>query len=129
PVAVVPRAAENDAVAPRKHVAAAEVAIVDLGLRQQDFELTTHRLEFRIIKQLARTESGAVENNRLAQPRDLTPAAKLFHHHTPARDVEIAQQRAEIDRRFDEHRRVLPHEREAEVVFGIAMNLARGVER
>ena len=101
PVTVVPRAAENDAVATRKHVAGAQVAIINLGLRQHDLELTANRNQLFVVKQRARSETGAVENNGLAKPRDLAPAAKLFHDHFAARDIEVAQQGAEIDRRLD----------------------------
>ncbi len=39
PVVVVPGAAEDDAVAARKHVPAAQITVVNLRLRQQHFQL------------------------------------------------------------------------------------------
>src|SRR6266536_3745561 len=62
PVFVVPGAAEDDAVAARKHVrASAQVTVVNLRLRQQHFQLTAHRNEFLVTKERSCTQSGTVK--------------------------------------------------------------------
>src|SRR6185369_5147803 len=125
---VVPGATEDDAVTSRKHVTAAQIAVVDLRLRQQYLQLTTHRTKLLVVKQRARAKPGAVEHYRLSQSRDLSSAFELLYHNSATSDVEVAQQRAQIDRRLDQHRRVLLHKRKAKVVFRIAMNLKLRIE-
>src|SRR6185369_10713942 len=101
---VVPGATEHDAVTSRKHVTAAQIAVVDLWLRQQYLQLATHRTKLLVVKQGARAKPGAVEYHRLRQSRDLVSALELLHHNSATRDVEVAQQRTQIDRRLDQHR-------------------------
>src|ERR1051326_2933794 len=120
---MIPGAAENDPVAAREHVAAAQVTVIDLRLRQEYLELTTHRDQLLVIKERTRTEPGAIEDDRFTQSRELFTTAKLLHDYATAGDVKIAQERAEIDRRLDQHRGVLPYKRKPEIIFRIAMCL------
>ena len=41
-IIVIPRAAQNYPVPPREHVAAAQIAVINPGLRQQHFQLAAH---------------------------------------------------------------------------------------
>ena len=55
PDAALERAAEQDAVGAREHVAGlAGEGVADLGLRQQDGELAAHRLDAGVAEQGAR---------------------------------------------------------------------------
>src|SRR5258707_15198248 len=68
PVAAVPGAAQNNSIAARKHVAAAEITVVNLRLRQKHFQMSAHRLELLITKPRPGAQAGAAEDDRLRQP-------------------------------------------------------------
>src|SRR5258708_36922926 len=87
PVAVVPGATENNSIAARKHVTAAEITVVNLRLRQKHFQLSAHRFELLITKQRAGARAGAVEDDGLRQPADFFPRPKFLYHQFAAGDV------------------------------------------
>src|SRR5450755_2153887 len=97
PIAVVKRAAQDNSIAARKHIAAAEITIVNLRLRQEHFQLAAHRLEFLIVKERARAQARAVEYHWLGQTLDLFAAAEFLYYQLATGDVKVAQQRVEID--------------------------------
>ena len=66
PVVAVEGAAEEDAVGAREHMAGADVAVVDLGLRQQHFELSPSGDQLFVAEELPGTEAAAVEDHGLA---------------------------------------------------------------
>src|SRR5690242_7371730 len=62
------RPAKDDPVGARKHVAeAAKRCVANLRLRLEDRELAANRLQLLVAEQLARAETGAVENEVLAK--------------------------------------------------------------
>src|SRR5689334_14386171 len=62
------RAAEDDAVGPREHVAEVpERGILNLGLGLEDRELAARRMHLLIIEQVAAAEPGAVEYKGFGQ--------------------------------------------------------------
>src|SRR6266478_3458591 len=119
PVAMIEGAAENDSVAAGEHIAAAEITVINLGLRQQHFKLSAHRFKLLITKECSGTQAGAVEYDWLRQAPELFTTAKFLDHQSAAGDIEVAQQSVKIHRRLDEHRVVLPHKVEAEVMIRI----------
>src|SRR5712675_32959 len=125
---MIESAAENYSVAAREHITTAQIAVVDLRLRHQHLELATHRAQLLIIEQCARAKARAVEDDWLRQAHDFFMAAKFFDDHAPAGDIKVTQQRAEINRRLDQHRAELLYKRKAEIVFRVAMNFDRRIE-
>jgi hypothetical protein len=70
-------------------------------LWQQHFDLAAHRCQILVVEKRARSESGAVEDYGFAQARKLRTAFEFLDYNSAARDVEIAQQRVQVDRRLD----------------------------
>jgi len=90
--------------------------------------LAAHRAQFLIIKKRAGPQAGAVKDDRLRQPHDFFSAAKLSHHDAAAGDIEITQQRREINGGLDQHRAELLHKRISEVTVGVAMKFNSRIE-
>ena len=128
PIVVIESAAENYSVAAREHITAAQVTVINLSLRHQHLELATHRAQLLIIKQGARAQARAVEDDGLRQAHDFFMAAKFFDDHAPAGDIKVTQQRAERNLSFVQHRAELLYKRKAEIMFRVAMNFNRRIE-
>ena len=65
PLVELERAAEEDAVGPREHVAgAAGEGVAHLRLRLEDRELAARRVQLLVAEQLAAAKAGAVEHQR-----------------------------------------------------------------
>src|ERR1041385_8542094 len=77
PVVVIEGAAEHDAVVTGKHIACGQIAVINLGLRYQNLQLSAHGPEFLVAKQSVRAEAGAVKNNSLRQAHHLMTIAQL----------------------------------------------------
>src|SRR4051812_32108767 len=125
---MIESAAQDYSVTAREHIASAEITVVDLRLRNQHLELPAHGTEFLIIEQRARAQAGTVEDDLLRQSHDFFTTAKFLNYHAPAGNIEIAQQSAQINRRFDQHRAELLYIRKAEIMFRIAMNFDRRIK-
>jgi hypothetical protein len=112
-------AAQQNAVPAREHVeiVLGQQRIIDLGLRLQDGQLPFHRREFAVAEQLACTQAGTVDDDRLRKRRDVGRRRKRPNVHTPAGISEVTQQRRKIDRRLDEHHGVDEHVPLPERVF------------
>src|SRR5207244_13141515 len=104
-----------------------QIAVINLGLRQQNFQLAAHWSKFLIIEQCARAQAGAVEDHLFRQALKLATIAKLFDDDSAAGDVEIAQERVEISLRLDQHRAVLTYELVTKIVIGISMDFRSGI--
>ena len=64
------RPAKQDAVGPRKHVAGIHrVGVADLGLGQEDRQLSADGDQLRVREEVARTKPGAIEDQRLGLRR------------------------------------------------------------
>src|SRR5215213_10221814 len=86
PVLGLERAAEDDPVRAREHVErVGEVAVVNLGLRQQHLYLAAHRGHPLVAEECARAEARAVEDDALGQCRHLLTRLQLPHDELAAR--------------------------------------------
>src|SRR5437762_1722007 len=125
---MIESAAENYSVAAREHITSPQITVVNLRLRHQHLELAAHRAQLLIIEQCARAQTRAVKDDWLRQAHDFFATAKFLHDHPSARDIKVAQQRAEINRRLDQHRAELLYKGKAEVVIRVAMNFDRRIK-
>src|SRR3989442_1494972 len=116
---MVERAAQNDSVASGKHIAAAQITIINLRLRQEHYQLAAHRTQFLIVEQRTGAEAGAVEDYRLRQSHNLMAIVKLFHYNFSAGNVEVAQECIQVCLWLDQHGAELPHKRKSKVMIGI----------
>src|SRR5688572_19278727 len=81
PIVVVKGAAENNSIASWKHVSGAgDVAVVNLRLRQEHFQLTPYWTKFLISKKCARPQPGTIENHRLGEAHDLFTILKVSNN-------------------------------------------------
>src|SRR2546423_4754133 len=128
PIAVIKSASQNNSIAARKHIAAGQITIVNLRLRQEDFQLAAYWFQLFIAKDRFRAEARAVENDSLRQSLDLFAAVKFFDHQLTARDVKISQEGIEIHWRLDQHGVVLSYVIEAKIMVRIAVNFLRRIQ-
>ena len=94
PHAAVGRAPQDDAVATRLHVDAGDAGrsrgklarntVVDLVLGQEHGKLPLERQQIPVAEQLARAQPGAVDDQRLAQGRQLARLAERADLDAPA---------------------------------------------
>src|SRR5436305_14981638 len=80
PLIELERAAEDDPVGPREHVAGtAGEGVLHLGLRLQDGELSARRAQLLVAEQLAAAEAGAVEDQSFGKRRQAGRGYELAH--------------------------------------------------
>jgi hypothetical protein len=86
------RAAEQDTVAPRKHVEAVarQRDVIDLGLRQQNCELPLDRSQLFIPEQRSRAQAGAIEHDRLLHRHEIAARREVADDYPPACDEKLA---------------------------------------
>src|SRR4051794_18622972 len=78
PLVDLERAAEDDAVGPRKHVAeVAERRILDFGLGLEDRQLAARRVHVLVVEKVAASETGAVEHEAIGQRGDVGGSPEL----------------------------------------------------
>ena len=104
PLVELERAAEDDAVGAREHVAgAAGEGIADLRLRLEDGELAARRMQVLVAEQVAAAEAGAVEDERFGQRRDIGGRREPPDLDLAAGDLHVADHLAEIAAGLDVH--------------------------
>src|SRR5437868_13569449 len=80
PLPALERAAEQDPVRAREHVAeVAQRGVADLWLRLEDRQLAAHRLELGVAEQVTAAEAGAIEHQRFGQRRDVGRSGEAPH--------------------------------------------------
>src|SRR5262245_16658829 len=133
--------AEDDAIVPRHHVNAEAArplrlrcprsalrVVVDLRLRDQHRQLPLQREQLAIAEEIARAETGAVDDDRLAQRQQIARRVELADHDVPAPQQELADQRVEVDVRLNADRRVADRVLRRERVLAGTVDLAARVE-
>src|SRR5688572_9644828 len=78
PVIAVEGASEEDSVGTREHMAGADVGVIDLGLREEYFQLSADRYQFLIAEQSAGTQAAAIKDHGLTQSHDLFFALEIL---------------------------------------------------
>src|SRR5436853_6130205 len=95
PLVELERAAEEDAVGAREHIARLALErVADLGLRKQDGELAADGVKRLVPEKLAGAEAGAVEDEPLRKRRDLRGSCELADLDPPAGDLHVPRQLA-----------------------------------
>src|SRR5437764_5951080 len=97
PLVELERAAEDDPVGPREHVAGASgEGILDFGLRLEDRELAARGMKVLIAEQVAAAEAGAVEDEAFRQGCDVSGSRELADFDLAAGDLHVADHLAEV---------------------------------
>src|SRR3954451_6359743 len=82
---------KDDAVGTREHVArAAGERVANLGLRFEDGELTAHRVQVQVTKEVAASKACAIENQGFRQRRQFDRRRKLADFEPAAGNLNVS---------------------------------------
>src|SRR6476646_8180198 len=119
PLVELERAAEDDAVRAREHVAGtAGEGVADLGLRLEDYELAAGGMQLLVVEQVAAAEAGAIEDQRFGQRGDVRRRRELAHLDLAASDLHVADHLAQVAAGLHVHRVVAKRTRPRERMLG-----------
>src|SRR5437762_7586913 len=119
PLVELERAAEDDPIGAREHVARASgEGVAHLGLRFEDRQLTARRAQVLVAEQLAAAKAGAIEHDHFRKCSDICGCGDLADLDHPAGDLNVAKHLTEIAPGFDVHRVVAHDAVECERMLG-----------
>src|SRR6266496_2740610 len=91
PLVDLERATEDDPIGARKHVTRASgEGVAHLGLRFEDRQLTTRRVQVLVAEQIAAAEAGTIEHQRFRKRSDVCGRGDLADLDLPAGDLNVA---------------------------------------
>src|SRR5213075_1456575 len=99
------RAAEDDSVGAREHVAeVAERRVTNLRLRLEDGELAARRVQVLVVEQLAAAKAGAVEDQLFRQRCNVGGRGEAANLDVAAGNLNVSQHLSKIASGLDVHR-------------------------
>src|SRR5205809_44673 len=105
PLVELERAAKDDPIGPREHVARTTgERIADLRLRLENGKLAAGGTQVLIVEQVATPEPGAVEDEVLRQRADFGRSGKLADFDCAAGDLNVADHLSQVAAGLDVHR-------------------------